>query len=57
MTDETADISNEEQLVICLRWVDNELQAHENFVGLFLLETTKANDIVHALKVFVLILC
>ena len=34
MADETADKSNTEQLVICLRWVDDNLEAHEEFIGL-----------------------
>ena len=29
MTDESADISNKEQLVVCIRWVDDDLTAHE----------------------------
>ena len=52
MADETADISNQEQLVICLRWVDEALQPQESFVGLYPLERTSANDIVLALKVY-----
>ena len=35
MTDEVTDSSNKEQLVICLRWVDSELNAHEEFIGLY----------------------
>jgi len=34
MADETADVSNKEQIVICIRWVDNNLVAHEDFIGL-----------------------
>ena len=34
MADECADVTNEEQLVICLCWVDENLEAHEDFVGL-----------------------
>ena len=29
MMDETTDASNSEQVVICLRWVDGRLDAHE----------------------------
>ena len=35
MVDETTDISNKEQLVICIRWVDKSLQPHEEFIGLY----------------------
>ena len=34
MADECADVTNEEQLVICLCWVDENLEVHEDFVGL-----------------------
>ena len=34
MCDETTDISNTSQLVICLHWVDDELNAHNEFIGL-----------------------
>lgn len=34
MEDETTNVSNKEQLVICFRWVDKKLEAHEEFVGL-----------------------
>jgi len=34
MADESADVSNEEQVVICIRWIDEELFAHEDFVSL-----------------------
>ena len=30
MGDETADISNKEQLILCIRWVDDDLQVHED---------------------------
>lgn len=35
MADEVTDSSNKEQLVICLRWADSELNAHEEFIGLY----------------------
>ena len=34
MADETTDSSNHEQVVICSRWVDNRLNAHEELIGL-----------------------
>ena len=34
MADETADVSNKEQLVFCLRWVDDDLIVHEDFIGM-----------------------
>ena len=50
MADECADISNKEQLVICIRWVDENLAAHEDFIGLHQLEHTGADNIVVAVK-------
>ena len=33
MADETTDIINKEQFVICICWADNDLNANENFLG------------------------
>lgn len=52
MADETADVSNKEQLVLCIRWVDNDLVAHEEFIGLYPLARTQATDIVEVIKVW-----
>ena len=35
MADETTDISNREQLVVCIRWTDSDLEVHEDFIGLY----------------------
>lgn len=51
MADETADVSNVEQLVFCCRWVDDNLEAHEEFIGLHPVPNTKADTIVCVLKV------
>ena len=51
MADETADVSNNEQLVICIRWVDEDLEVHEDFVGMHHRENTKAEKIFMILKV------
>ena len=40
MIDETTDISNKEQVVLCLRWVDKGLEAYEEFIGLHQVEST-----------------
>ncbi|KAL5514956.1 hypothetical protein EMCRGX_G000052 [Ephydatia muelleri] len=42
MIDETTDESNKEQVVICFRWVDDELDVHEDFFGLYETESTEA---------------
>ena len=50
MADETADISNKEQLVVCIRWVDENFAVHEDFIAMYPLERTTANHIVAVLK-------
>ena len=40
MADETTDIINKEQFVICIRWADNDLNANEDFLGLHELSVT-----------------
>ena len=46
MVDETTDVANQEQVVICFRWVDSKLEAHEEFVGLYQVECTQAEMLV-----------
>ena len=50
MADETADISNKEQLVTCIHWVDENFVVHEDFFGIHPLERTTADDIVFIIK-------
>ena len=45
MADETMDKSNREQVVICIRWVDNNLEAHEEFMGLYQVDSIDAKTI------------
>ena len=54
MADETADIINKEQFVICIRWVDNDLNANEDFIGLHELSVTNAETLAFILKDVVL---
>ena len=51
MGDETADISNKEQLALCIRWVDDDLQFHEDFIGIHKIPNTTADEIVKVIKV------
>ena len=48
--DETGDISNTEQLVFCVRWVDDDLEVHEEFIGIHPLPNTTADEIVRIIK-------
>ena len=41
MADETTDVSNKEQVVMCLRWIDSTLTAHEDFIGLYEVDSTQ----------------
>ena len=50
MVDETTDMSNTEQMVVCLRVVDNDLKVYEEPVGLYSLESTSASAIVSTVK-------
>ena len=54
MADETADIINREQFVICIRWVDNDLNAKEDFIGLHEISATNAEPLAFILKDVVL---
>ena len=47
MVDETTDVSNKEQAVLCFRWVSDDLIAHEDFVGLYRIENTEAKTLVN----------
>ena len=49
--DEYTDISNKEQLTICIRWVDEELlEAHEYFLGFYNVPDIGAETIVSAIN-------
>ena len=50
MVDGTTDISNAEQAVICMRWVDDELSANEEFIGLYQIESTHSNSFVAMIR-------
>ena len=50
MADETADVSNAEQLATCFRWVTEDLEVNEEFIGLNALPSTDAGTIFNVLK-------
>ena len=50
IADEATDTSNKEQLVICIRWVDEEFHIHEDPVELIDLPKTDSTTITNALK-------
>ncbi len=45
MVDETIDISNTEQLVVCLRYVDDNLDIVEETIGYYSVESTMDGQI------------
>ena len=49
MEDETADVSNKEQVAVCIRWVDENLCAHEDFVGMKPVARSTADEIVNVI--------
>ena len=49
-SDEVTDSSNQEQIIVCLRWVDSKLEAHEDFIGLHHVDDITTNTVVHILK-------
>ena len=50
MVDETTDCSNREQAVLVLRYVDDKLYVHEEFIGLYNIPSTDASTIVMMIK-------
>ena len=50
MADETTDISNTEQLALCLRFVDDQLVSHEEFIGLHSMKDTTAERITRTIE-------
>ena len=49
IADETTDVSNVEQVVICLRWVSEDFEVREDFVGLYEVASTGAEIIYSAI--------
>ena len=45
MSEEATEISNVSQLVICMRWVDDDLVVHDEFIGLKDMPCTSAESI------------
>ena len=48
--DEVTDASYREQVVPCFRWVNHELEAHEDFVGLHKVDKINSNTLVAVIK-------
>ena len=50
MADECTDIANKEQIKICIRWVDSNLQDHEDYIGLYEVDNISADCLVFHIK-------
>ena len=50
MCNEATDVKNISELVVCLRWVDNEMEAHDVFIGLKNMPNIDADSIVQELE-------
>lgn len=50
LADEATDVSNIQQLVICIRWVTKELIVEEDFIGLMPLDKANATNIATTIK-------
>ena len=50
LADEATDVSNTQQLVVCIRWVTKDLEVEEDFIDLVPLERVQADVIVAAIK-------
>ena len=50
MADECTDVSNKEQLAVCLRQVDDNLVAHEEFIGFYHIPNIFSDTIVSVIK-------
>lgn len=50
MVDETTNVSNIEQVVLCLRWVDDNFDAHEEFIGLYKVDSICSDSLVALIK-------
>ena len=48
--DEYTDISNSEQLTLCLHWIDDDLKAHKDFLGFYQIPDIKAETITSAIN-------
>ena len=50
MCDESTDISNKEQAAVCIRWVSENFEIREDFIGLFELHSITSDAIFNMLK-------
>ena len=45
MAEKATDSSNNEQLVVCIKWVDNNFDVHEDLIGIHAVENVKSDTV------------
>ncbi|KAK0147761.1 Zinc finger MYM-type protein 1 [Merluccius polli] len=50
IVDETADVTQHEQMSVCIRYFDNDLNSTEDFIGFYQIESTSANTLFSVLN-------
>ena len=50
IADEASDVSHKEQLVVCIRWMDNNFESHEDPIKLINVPRTDANTVTTCIK-------
>ena len=50
MANKITDSSNCKQFIICIKWVDEDLDPHKDFIGLFKLDSIKSERLVASIK-------
>ena len=50
MADETTDMSNREQVVLCICWVTKNFEVREDFIGLYVVQAIDAKTLFLAIK-------
>ena len=45
MVDEVTDVSNHEELVICIRWIDHNCEPHKEMIGFYQVEDIKSETL------------
>ena len=50
MADECTDVANKEQFAVCMRWVDESLNDHEDVIGVYNVGTIDANTLTAAIR-------
>ena len=50
VVDETTNVSNQEQVVFCIRWVSFDFEVHEEFMGLYSVELMRADTLISVIK-------